>query len=68
MARPPLPAEQRELATLLGNARDWYGKHPAEANRLTSLHRPANVAVPEAAAWTAVTRVVLNLDEFLTRE
>ena len=68
VARLPQENERRELATLLAGARDWYQKHPEEAAKLTSQHRLATVAIPEAAAWTAVTRILLNLDEFLTRE
>ena len=29
---------------------------------------PAKSDVPTMAAWTAVARVLLNLDEFITRE
>ena len=29
---------------------------------------PAEITTAERAAWTAVTRVLLNLDEFITRE
>ena len=68
VARPPQPTEQQELAALLASARDWYGKHPDEASKLTSAHRAEKVAVAESAAWTAVARVLLNLDEFLNRE
>jgi hypothetical protein len=29
---------------------------------------PKDADVPEFAAWTAAARVLLNLDEFITRE
>ncbi len=29
---------------------------------------PEQVSVAQAAAWTAVSRLLLNLDEFITRE
>ena len=64
----PAIAKKQQLAKLLTSARDWYKQHPDEAEKLTSQHRLATVATPEAAAWTAVTRILLNLDEFLTRE
>ncbi len=35
--------------------------HPSETS-------PAEASPAEAAAWTALARVLLNLDEFVTRE
>jgi hypothetical protein len=35
---------------------------------LLGRHAPPNVPAEEAAAWIAAVRVVLNLDEFITRE
>ena len=36
--------------------------------RLVGRHMPGNTTPDEAAAWVAALRVVLNLDEFITRE
>jgi mono/diheme cytochrome c family protein len=44
---------------------------PAESKRLLAFlaaQRDAQKEKSEAAAWTAVARVLLNLDEFMTRE
>jgi Protein of unknown function (DUF1553)/Protein of unknown function (DUF1549)/Planctomycete cytochrome C len=40
----------------------------AELRRLTALLVEARSADPEREAWTTVARVLLNLDEFITRE
>ena len=44
---------------------------PAEGQRLLTFlaaQRDAQKEKSEPAAWTAVARVLLNLDEFMTRE
>lgn len=67
LGRPPTASERRRLAEYFvaqkdlldsntGAAADWY---PLS---LEGIDRT------EAAAWTAVGRVLLNLDEFVTRE
>jgi len=39
-----------------------------EVKRLAPAALPAGIAPSQAAAWTLVGRVLLNLDEFITRE
>ena len=60
--------EVRILLSLLQSQRVWYGDHPAEADHLVAEYAAAGVPNTETAAWLAVARVVLNLDEFVTRE
>ena len=43
-------------------------QNPEAAAELSGNHRPETVEPADAAAWTAVARTVLNLDEFITRE
>ena len=59
-ARPPAPGEMQAFTRLLQQAKRYYGENEAEA-------RAFNGGV-EASAWAALTRVFLNLDEFITRE
>ena len=68
LAREPSAAEMGRLNQLFAQQRAEFAANLKEAERLTpSLVRvPANVQ--EFAAWTAVARVLLNLDEFITRE
>lgn len=68
VARPPRSTELNELATLLGDARDWYGKHLDLANSLANNEPVANGNSVEAASWISTTRILMNLDEFITRE
>ena len=63
VARAPTAEELLRLTQLLNRSLDWYRNNPAEAKRLGG-----KTGTPEEAAWTAVARVLLNLDEFLTRE
>jgi hypothetical protein len=60
VARAPSAEEVERLVKLLNASMDWYNAHPEAA-------RKAGKTVEEAA-WTSVTRILLNLDEFLTRE
>ncbi len=66
--RPPENAEREVFLDLLREARDYYRKHDEEAAALAGDVPMADVSTGELAAWTATTRVLLNLDEFLTRE
>ena len=71
--RPPAAAERELLLGLLGKQRAMFADPasdpfavafgPGEATRLPHTATPA-----DAAAWAAVARVLLNLDETLTKE
>ena len=64
----PEDAEVNDFATLLNTSRKWYAGHPDAAKQLVG-NRPADGVSPtENAAWIATLRMVLNLDEFITRE
>jgi len=67
-ARHPSDVESRELLELLDACRSWYGNRAEDAKKLIGSALPAETTVEEAASWVAVSRVLLNLDEFLTRE
>jgi mono/diheme cytochrome c family protein len=54
VTRPPQARELTALAQLLEKARAHYGSSADPKNEL--------------AAWTATVRIVLNMDEFITRE
>jgi mono/diheme cytochrome c family protein len=68
LAREPKAAEQRRLEKLLSQQRTEFAANLKEAERLTPPLVPVQANVQEFAAWTAVARVLLNLDEFITRE
>jgi hypothetical protein len=67
VAREPTPAELSRLSRLLGDFRSLCRAKPEEAARLAGQPK-AGGDVAEAAAWVALARSLLNLDEFVTRE
>lgn len=62
------PDEIRTLIDLFATEKNWYGRHPEDAGKLIGDYSCQNVANNETAAWVAVARTMLNLDEFVTRE
>lgn len=68
VARPPNGAELARLEKLLHASRQWYAVRSDEAEKTLGGYQPSGASSAEAAAWVATTRIILNLDEFLTRE
>jgi hypothetical protein len=67
-ARLPQPAEAARLKALLDSNRNAFKADPAAAKQLAAAHLLNGVDAVEAAAWIATTRIILNLDETITRE
>jgi len=70
LARRPNDPERNRLVALHQVALEHYGHDPLAAEKMATDPcgpLPPGVAVPEAAAWTVVANVLLNLDETLTR-
>jgi hypothetical protein len=68
LSRNPNPAEEQRLAKLLAEQRVEFGNNLKDAERLTPPLASVKTNVQEFASWTALARVLLNLDEFITRE
>ena len=71
LGRPPSAEEAAELERLLDEQRTEYAADRQAADELTSVgisSRPKKIGVAELAAWTTVSRVLLNLSETITRE
>jgi uncharacterized protein DUF1553/uncharacterized protein DUF1549 len=76
LGREPSRPEAKRLEQYLHLQLKEFRAAPAEAQALlasagkseASANLPPNDDVPRRAAWTAVARVLLNLDEFITRE
>lgn len=68
VSRVPAESETKALRALLYDSRAWYAKEGEAARALTKGYGSKKVPVEELAAWTATARIVLNLDEFVTRE
>jgi hypothetical protein len=62
LTRPPTAAELVRLADLHAAHQAWYAEHPDDA-RVLAGDLPA-----ESAAMIATANILLNLDEFITRE
>ncbi|NOY42675.1 MAG: DUF1549 domain-containing protein [Planctomycetes bacterium] len=67
IGREPEEAEIALLEGLLLEARNFYKDHPDDAVKLTGPHQVDDIAPAENAAWVATTRVIMNMDEFVTR-
>ena len=62
LTRPPIAQELSRLVSLLQEQQAWYAEHPADAAAL------AGELPLGAAPLIATANVILNLDEFITRE
>ena len=63
-------AEESELdalEALLEEAKEYYSEHRDDAAKLAGVSDGSANDVRELAAWTACVRVILNLDEVITR-
>jgi hypothetical protein len=70
LAREPSERERASLQALLDDARRRYRADPEGARRMATEPLgppPQGGDLLELAAWTVVTNVVMNLDEFLMR-
>ena len=73
LSRPPSGPERDELLSFLAKQRKrssegWINAHEFAGYQIDLTKLPAGVTPAELAAWTAVSRVLLNLDETITKE
>jgi Protein of unknown function (DUF1549)/Protein of unknown function (DUF1553)/Planctomycete cytochrome C len=68
VARAPSAEESAELEKLYADAKATFTAAPDAAKAAVGKFQPQGVAMADAAAWVATARIVLNLDEFITRE
>jgi hypothetical protein len=68
LARLPEAEEQQRLLTFLDSQRSDFRGSPQDAAEFLPGALPEGVDRSEAAAWAALARVLVNLDEFITRE
>ena len=68
LARLPRQPEKESLEGLLATQLDEFRTKPDRAPEILTLATPEGADLPETAAWTMVARVLLNLDEFITRD
>ena len=68
LARAPSPGELRDLARLAARQLDEFRTRPEEAAEVLTLGAVPGADPAEAAAWTVAAGVLMNVDEFITRE
>ncbi len=68
LARPPAAKEKAALVGLYQELVKAASADTTASARLLGDAPPANIDPAEAAAWTALARTLLNLDEIMTRE
>ena len=68
VGRAPNSGELARLRTFLYQQRERFQSDSEACKALAPNPLPAGTTEIEAATWTAISRVLLNLDEFITRE
>jgi len=68
LAREPSAGEAERLLRFLRLQSEEFRAAPEEARALVPAGIATGPGASHFAAWTAVARVLLNLDEFITRE
>ena len=68
VSRPGSASELQALSALLHDSRQWYDAHPDQAVALIGTDAAPKMTPTENAAWIATARILLNMDEFITRE
>ena len=68
MSRKPSPPERERLLELLNKEKTAFERSPDEALAMLPRKKDPALDTTKLAAWTTVSRVLLNLDETITRE
>jgi hypothetical protein len=68
LARRPQPEERDFLTSFLADRRAHFAAQLEAARDVAPKNLPDTISAVDGAAWTAAARVLLNLDEFITRE
>lgn len=68
MGREPSDAEMARLRQFLADQKSAFEADPETAKKFADQHVPDDVPATESATYVALARVIMNLDEFITRE
>lgn len=68
LSREPSDFETKRLLEFVVSQRKHFEADQKDAAQAASSTRPQTLDVATSATWTAFARVLLNLDEFITRE
>lgn len=68
VSREPSEKEIDLALDLLESSRDWYRNHSEDAKTFVGEFSIQEIPDEETAAWIATSRILMNVDEFITRE
>jgi hypothetical protein len=68
LGRLPKATERQQLTAFLATQLDEFQTNPEEAAATLPMEAEDDIDPSLLAAWTSTSRVLLNLDEFITRE
>lgn len=68
LSRLPSDREEAVVKRLLAQQRADFEKHPQDVKLVIPSKRADGIDGKEMAAWMSVSRALLNIDEFITRE
>lgn len=68
LSRDPSMSELRLLQTLIAEQRKVFNSNQEQALKICQSSAPPNCSSVEFATWVVASRVILNLDEFISRE
>ena len=68
MGRAPSEGEMTRLRQFLADQKSAFEADPDAAGKFAGQNVPEGVEAPESASYVALARVIMNLDEFITRE
>ena len=68
LSRPAQDSELEHLLRFFTHQHEHFQSNPEMAQAVVPVNCPPHIPHTDAAAWTAVARVMLNLDEFISRE
>ncbi len=67
-SRPPSESEIEMIAAFQESQATQFAADPQGAKLVAPKEIPDGYSMPEAASWTAVSRALMNTDEFISRE
>ena len=68
LSHPPSSAEEADMRAYFQTQLTLLRERPAAAREIVPAELTASRPTVEVAAWTALASVLLNTDEFITRE
>jgi mono/diheme cytochrome c family protein len=68
LSREPEPIELQRLRKMYDEQFELIARHPSNASKITGDYQADPGSLIERATLIAVSRIIMNLDEFITRE